>query len=151
MERPNESTVAYYEAAVPADARARKGSMFGHPSAFVNGNMFFGTFAQSVVARVGEERATAVARGGLRIFEPMAGRAWREYVQIDTGALPAGALAELAREALEWTSTLPPKAEKKAAAKKGATGAKTGAKKTAPAKARPAPKKAAAKGKPKRP
>lgn len=45
MERPNDKTVAYYDRNVPKDARAVKGQMFGHPCAFVNGNMFFGTFA----------------------------------------------------------------------------------------------------------
>jgi hypothetical protein len=116
MERPSGTTVACYEAAVPDDPRARKGAMFGHPCAFVNGNMFFGTFHQTVVARVGEARAAALARGKIRIFEPMPGRAWKQYVQVDAGALPKAKLAALAAEALEWTAEhiAPKKAKKKA-------------------------------------
>jgi hypothetical protein len=118
VERPTEATIAYYDAAVPEDPRAKKGQMFGHPCAFVNGNMFFGTFHQTVVARVGEDRAVKLAKGKLRIFEPMPGRAWREYVQLDAGALPRAKIAALAQEALEHTATLPAKAAKKATKKK---------------------------------
>jgi hypothetical protein len=121
MERPSEETVACYLAAVPDDPRAVKGQMFGHPCAFVNGNMFFGTFRQTVVARVGPERAAALAGGKLRLFEPMPGRAWKDYVQLDAGALPRARLAALAAEALAFTDKLPPKggkAKKKPAKKK---------------------------------
>lgn len=131
MEKPTAATVAYYDAAVPEDPRARKGQMFGHPCAFVNGNMFFGTFHQSVVARVGPEKAAALAKGKLRLFEPMPGRVWKEYVQVDAGALPKAKLAALAQEALEWTFKLPGKGTKAKAAAKA---------KAAKAKPRPAPK-----------
>ncbi len=113
MERPTPDTVAWYEAAVPEDPRAVKGQMFGHPCAFVNRNMFFGTFAQTVVVRVGEARAEALAKKGPgRIFEPMPGRAWREYLQLDRGAVPAATLSKLAALALAHTATLPAKGEK---------------------------------------
>lgn len=115
MEKPNATTVQYYEQALPGDARVQKGQMFGHPCAFVNGNMFFGTFGQSVVARVGETRAAVIAgEGKLRIFTPMDGRAWREYLQIDTGSMPPGDVQGLAHEALENTARLPPKVKKAA-------------------------------------
>ncbi len=129
MERPNPETVAYYEAAVPPDPRARKGAMFGHPCAFVNGNMFFGTFGQSVVARIGIDRTAELAKGKLRIFEPMPGRAWKEYLQVDAGGLPAAKLKTLATEALEWTAKNI--APKKTAGK--ATPQKPAAKKPKPA------------------
>jgi hypothetical protein len=109
MERPNAETVAYYDAAVPSDPRAKKGQMFGHPCAFVNGNMFFGTFHQTVVVRIGPLRAAELAKGKIRIFEPMPGRAWKEYVQLDAGSMPRAKLAALAGEALDWTEKLPAK------------------------------------------
>jgi hypothetical protein len=142
MERPTAETIAYYDAAVPADPRARKGQMFGHPCAFVNGNMFFGTFHQTVVVRVGEARTAALAKGKLRVFEPMPGRLWKQYVQVDAGALPKAKLAALAAEALDWTDRLPPKAakggKKVVAAKNAAVKAakKPAAKKPAKASAR---------------
>src|SRR5690348_1237124 len=109
MERPNAKTVAAYEAALPSDARAVKGQMFGHPCAFVNGNMFYGTFGQTLVARVGVDRTAAlVSAGKARMFEPMGGRPWRDYVQVDAGA-PLAVAAELAMTALENTALMPPK------------------------------------------
>lgn len=110
MERPSPATVAAYEAALPADPRAVRSQMFGHPCAFVNGNMFFGTFAQSIVARVGTGRtAVLVASGGADPFEPMPGRPWRDYVRVDPAQASAGALAALATEALNHTAAMPPK------------------------------------------
>ncbi len=118
MEKPSAVTAAWYADAVPADPRAVKGQMFGHPCAFVNGNMFFGTFAQSVVARVGEARAAVLAaEGTMTIFEPMSGRQWKEYVQVALGTIPDAALAALATEALVNTAALPPKVKKKAVPK----------------------------------
>lgn len=131
MEKPTAATIAYYEAAVPDDPRAKKGQMFGHPCAFVNGNMFFGTFHQTVVARVGPERATELAKGKAKIFEPMPGRAWKEYVQVEAGSLPKEKVAAWAGEALEWTGKLPGKKGKAA--------------KRAPAPAKATPKRAVAK------
>lgn len=120
MKKPGAATVAWYDAAVPADPRAVKGQMFGHPCAFVNGNMFFGTFADSVIARVGVPRAAELASGGeLSIFEPMGGRPWKDYVQVETEAIGNAEIAHLAKEALEHTAKMPPK-EKKAPKEKTA-------------------------------
>ncbi len=125
MEKPNAVTVAWYTDAVPTDPRAVKGQMFGHPCAFVNGNMFFGTFAQSLVIRVGEARAAALAaQPPYTIFEPMEGRLWKEYLRVELGAIPDNTLAALAREALDHTAGLPgkvkkPPGKKAAGAKKG--------------------------------
>ncbi len=114
MERPSADTIAYFDRLMPNDLRATRGQMFGHPCAFVNGHMFYGTFAQSVVVRVGAARATTL---GLPIFEPMAGRAWREYIQVEPGAIEDARLAELLELALDETAKLPPK-EKKAPRRK---------------------------------
>ncbi len=135
MEKPNSLTTAWYESLVPADTRAVRGQMFGHPCAYVNGNMFLGTFGQSVVIRVGAERAATLVTDTVRLFEPMEGRPWKEYVQVAADVLPDAEVVALAREALEHTARLPTKAEKKAAA---------APKKAAAPKATPAPKKAAA-------
>ena len=116
MERPTPATVAAYEAALPADPRVVRSQMFGHPCAFENGNMFFGTFAQSLVARVGEARtASLLAEGAAEAFEPMPGRPWRDYVRVGPER-PPGDLVALAREALAHTAALPPKATKAAKA-----------------------------------
>ncbi|MBM4367145.1 MAG: TfoX/Sxy family protein [Deltaproteobacteria bacterium] len=115
MEKPNANTVAWYDRSTPADPRAVRGQMFGHPCAFVNGNMFFGTFAQTLIVRLGEARAASVATGNLRVFEPMPGKPWKEYVQVPAGAMADEQVATLAREALDYTAGLP--AKKKTAKK----------------------------------
>ena len=105
MKKPDAATVAWYDDSVPVDPRASKGQMFGHPCAFVNGNMFFGTFENTLVARVGPQRAVALTAGGqVVVFEPMAGRAWKDYVQIAAGKLENAEIKHLAREALDNTA-----------------------------------------------
>lgn len=121
MQKPDAATVAWYQQAIPADPRAVPGQMFGHPCAFTSGNMFLGTFGNSVIVRVGEQRAAALsAEGPGRIFVPMEGRGWKEYLQLDYGAVPAERLAELAAEALDFTAGLPAKVKGKAS--KGTAG-----------------------------
>lgn len=112
------AVVAAYEASLPNDPRVEAKKMFGMPCAFVNRQMFFGTFDASVVARVGPERAEALAgQPGRRVFTPTEGRAWRDYVQVDATE-DVEVLRALAVEALTWTSKLPPKAKKPKAAKR---------------------------------
>lgn len=124
MEKPDATTIAWYEEAVPSDPRAVRSQMFGFPCAFVGGHMFFGTFSRSVVARVGEARVTPlIAEGKGTFFEPMEGRAWKEYIQVPTGSLSDRELAGIAQEALTFAAALPPKppkAPKAPKAKKGA-------------------------------
>lgn len=111
------AAAAAYEAALPADPRVENKKMFGTPCAFVNRQMFFGTFGDSVIARVGPTRVQALAgQAGMRVFTPMEGRSWNDYVQVPPGA-PAETLKGLAAEALAWTSMLPPKVKKPKAAK----------------------------------
>jgi len=132
MERPDTVTIAAYDAAVPHDARAVKGQMFGHPCAFVNGNMFFGTFAQTVVARVGEARTAELAAAHeALVFSPMPGRPWKEYIQLHPSAVPAETLAAYAREALENTAALPEKVKKAPKAKPAPSKKQAGAPKRA--------------------
>ena len=81
MEKPSAATVSWYESLIPEDGRVKRGQMFGHPCAFVNGNMFFGTFGQAVVVRVGEAAAAGLS-GKLPLFEPMPCRPWKAYVPV---------------------------------------------------------------------
>jgi hypothetical protein len=69
--------------------------------------MFFGTSGQTVVIRVGEVRAAALAIGPLGVFEPKGGQARKEYVQLAADALPDEAVLALTSEALALTALLP--------------------------------------------
>ncbi len=112
------AALAAYTAALPADPRVEGKQMFGLPCAFVNRQMFFGTFGDSVVARVGPARVAALAgQPGIHVFTPMPERPWRDYVQVDSDALPEVVQA-LAAEALAWAAKLPPKGKKPKAAKR---------------------------------
>ena len=116
--KPNPEAVAAYEAALPSDARVERKKMFGLPCAFVNRQMFFGTFEETLVARVGPPRVQVLSsQSGIRVFTPMVDRPWRDYVQLDASADPA-LLASLAAEALAWTERLPAKAKPSRAEKK---------------------------------
>ena len=103
------AAVTAYETALPDDPRVERKRMFGTPCAFVNRQMFFGTFEDTLVARIGPARAGALAgQPGMRVFSPSEGKVWDDYLQLDAGVDP-GLLAELATEALVWAAALPRK------------------------------------------
>ena len=99
--------VAAYEAALPDDPRVKRKKMFGSPCAFVNRQMFFGTFGNSLVARIGPRRASRMAaEPGMSVFSPREGQVWDDYIQIAFPADPE-LLAELAIESRDWAAALP--------------------------------------------
>jgi TfoX/Sxy family transcriptional regulator of competence genes len=125
--------VAAFDAALPADERLVRRTMFGYPCAFVAGNMAAGLFADRVFVRVGEPDQAALARRGGRPFEPMAGRPMRGYFELPPSV--AGAPGDLRRYlglAIAHTASLPPKAPRSGAsggarsAKAAGAGAGTG-------------------------
>lgn len=119
MNASPELTAAYH-AALPADPRVAPKAMFGMPCAFVHRQMFFGTFEDSFVARVGPARAQAlIGTPGITTFAPSPERPWRDYVRL-AATVDAGMVAALAAEAMTWTLALPPKAAPPPEAKKKA-------------------------------
>jgi hypothetical protein len=112
------AVAAAYEAALPDDPRVERKKMFGAPCAFVNRQMFFGTFEATLIARVGPARVQAlVDKPGMRMFTPMPERPWRDYVQMDAIGTNPAVVKGLAAEALAWAATLPAKAKKPKARK----------------------------------
>jgi hypothetical protein len=60
---------------------AKAGKMFGFPAYKVNGKLAVGLWETGIVAKVGETRAKAlIGKPGIGVFEPMEGRAWKEWV-----------------------------------------------------------------------
>lgn len=111
MQAPS-AAVAAYEAALPDDPRVERKMMFGSPCAFVNRQMFFGTFEQTLVARIGPERVLAVGEeAGMQVFTPSPGKQWNDYVQMELTVDPAR-VADLASEALLWAVALPKKVKR---------------------------------------
>jgi TfoX/Sxy family transcriptional regulator of competence genes len=94
------------------EAEPRK--MFGYPSAFVNGNMACGVFADRLMVRLSEaDRAIFLQLPGAKSFEPMRGHPMKEYVEMSPGLLKAPAeLRKWVKKGMAYTHTLPPKARK---------------------------------------
>jgi TfoX/Sxy family transcriptional regulator of competence genes len=114
--KPNETLVKLLDEVVggievdgPVDYRP----MFGCPAYFTGGNLFAGVWQETMMLRLSEDdRAEVKAAGGVP-FEPMPGRAMKEYV-----ALPPAMMAEPAvvavwvGKAAAYAASLPPKEKK---------------------------------------
>ena len=108
------AAVAEYESLLPDDPRVERRRMFGHPCAFVNGNMFMGVFGDSVFVRLGDDdRAILLAEDGAAQFDPMGGRPMRDYVTLPAEWRDEPAVAEqwVARS-FGYLAALSPKAAK---------------------------------------
>ena len=111
MPTADAATAALFASLLPEDSRITIRPMFGHKAAFVNGNMFAGTFGSDVFVRLDEaSRAELLAVPGSHVFSPMQGRPMKEYVQLPKTLISdqRRARAWFAR-GLEWTATLPAK------------------------------------------
>src|SRR5262245_2570530 len=98
FEKPAPELVAHFETAVGRIGRAdvTRRPMFGHPCAWIGGNMATGLFAQTWWVRLPPDRLAAVIESGeASTFEVMPGRAMKGYaamppaVVADDGALDA--------------------------------------------------------------
>lgn len=131
MPKADPSTATLFRTFLPNDPRVTVRPMFGQTAAFVNGQMFAGTFGSQVFARLDESsRSELLAVPGATVFAPMKARPMKEYVQLPSAMLsdPSAAKQWIGR-ALEWTSTLPSKAKRRA--KPAASRAKTARRKPA--------------------
>lgn len=103
MIAPNPEVAAVMHALMAGQA-AQPGKMFGSPCYKVNGKMALGVFGDGIVLKLGESRSrTLIEAGAAQAFEPMPGRAWREWVLLtddfeSAGALLAEAVAFVRRE-----------------------------------------------------
>jgi TfoX/Sxy family transcriptional regulator of competence genes len=81
MPKPDEASLAWFQSLVPDDPDVKVRPMFGNKAAFVNGNMFLALFGPQVAVRLPEEaRQELLGQNGASPFEPMPGRAMKEYV-----------------------------------------------------------------------
>jgi TfoX/Sxy family transcriptional regulator of competence genes len=127
-----------FHAALPKDPRVTTMPLFGGVAAKVNGHIFAGLFARSVMLWLDDAgRAEALALDGAGPFDPMGdGRARSAKIMLPEDVMdePAELRRWIAR-AFEAVKALPPKAQGKAKAKPKPAG------KAKPAvKAQPAPK-----------
>lgn len=109
-----------FRAALPKDPRVETQAMFGGIAAKVNGHLFAGLFARSVMLALDEAgRKEALALEGAEPFDPMGdGRAKSEKVMLPEAMMeePAELRAWIQR-AFDATAKLPAKAAKPKRAK----------------------------------
>jgi TfoX/Sxy family transcriptional regulator of competence genes len=99
-------------AALPADRRIETLHMFGGFAAKVNGHMFAGTFARSVMLMLSEaDRADALALPGAAPFDPMGNGAMRsDKVQMPESLMTnAAELKRWVKRSFDHAVTLPGK------------------------------------------
>jgi TfoX/Sxy family transcriptional regulator of competence genes len=124
--------VAAFDKAVPKSPGVTRRPLFGYASAFVNGNMFAGTFQDTIVVRLTEtDRGALLKLKGAAPFEPM-GHPMKEYVVVPASLVSKpkelGAWIERGHR---YALTLPAKgATKKSTAKKTAAVKQTTTKKS---------------------
>jgi TfoX/Sxy family transcriptional regulator of competence genes len=119
-----QSLIDLFDGAVPTDPRLERRKMFGYPAAFVNGNMCMGLHQEDFIVRLSpEDRDEIKATHGAVAFEPMKGRAMREYVALPADILDdSGRLADWVGRSFAFVSGMPPKEKKprKSTARKSA-------------------------------
>lgn len=112
--KPPEKLVRFFEEkAAPIDCERRK--MFGYPCAFINGNMFFGTYTDGLFLRLGQDEVDEVraAHKDARPFEPRPGRPMREYIVLpERIRLDDSLFDPLLDASVRYARSLPPKKKK---------------------------------------
>ena len=110
MEKTAPETAAAFDAAMPDDPRVERRKMFGHPAAFVNGNMFAGAYGTGINVRLEPDSLRELLETpGAAPFEVM-GRTMKGRAVVPSAlhADPAALRAWLTRS-LEETAKLPAK------------------------------------------
>ena len=114
-----ESLVRLFHDSLPDDPRVEHRKMFGYPAAFTGGHLFAGLHQEDLILRLPpDDRAEAAAAVGARPFEPMPGRAMREYVAL-AGAerFQPAQLAAWLQRSFAYARDLPPKPPKASSSK----------------------------------
>ena len=115
-----EALIDLFHQALPEDPRVVRKKMFGSAGAFVGGNLFASLHGKNVVVRLPDSaRAELLAQPNVKLFEPMAGRPMREYVELPTDMLENPIeLRDWLGQAFDYANGMPEKEKKPAKAKK---------------------------------
>jgi TfoX/Sxy family transcriptional regulator of competence genes len=115
-DKPNERLVKLLDeivAGLEFDAPVDYRPMFGCPAYFTGGNLFAGVWQETMMLRLSEEERAEVTAAGGRPFEPMPGRAMKEYVALPPDMMADRDVASLwVRKAAAYAASLPPKEKK---------------------------------------
>ncbi len=114
-EKPSGELVELFEEIVPDLPGLEKRKMFGHPTAFINNNMFMGVKGQKLTLRLSkEDQDEFLDLDDTEIFECSPGKFWKEYVVIPEWMYENAPLMESwIDRSFKFVSNLPPKQKKK--------------------------------------
>lgn len=112
--KPSAADVEYFDQLLPDHPNVTRRPMFGNYAGFANDNMFLCLFGDRVAVRLDEAgRQELLNQLGAGPFEPMAGRAMKEYVELPAVWRKKTDLAEQwVERSLEFALALPPKKKK---------------------------------------
>ena len=102
--------------------RSDRRMMFGSPTFFLNGNMFAGVHEDNIILRLSEKdrKALVAACRDAKPFEPMAGRAMKEYMALPEGACASpDLLHDYLKRSYDYAFSLPAKKAKAGGKKRG--------------------------------
>jgi TfoX/Sxy family transcriptional regulator of competence genes len=111
---PKELTDFLEESMKDVDCEKRK--MFGFPAYFINGNMFSGTFEENLFLRLSMEDRNKISRANTDVkpFEPMKGRAMKEYVVLPKSLYKnRNEFSFWINKSVDYVNSLPAKKKKK--------------------------------------
>ncbi len=116
FEKPPVALVERFEKVLDrvAGPEVTRRPMFGHPCAWVGGNMATGLFASHWWVRLSPERvAEVLATGEATAFSVMPGREMKGYAVMPPAVVADDAQVDAwVTEALQYTATMPPKEPK---------------------------------------
>jgi len=108
-ESPPEIMARFGELAALAPGADRR-EVFGHLSCVLHGNMFMGLYEGSLVLRLAEpDRTEFLRRYGGGLFEPLPGRAVKEFVVVPPALVGTGEIEDWVRRSLAYTEQLAPR------------------------------------------
>jgi TfoX/Sxy family transcriptional regulator of competence genes len=115
MPEKDKKTETFFRSLLPAGGQIVVKPMFGHIAAFVNGNMFAGTFGTEVFVRLSDEEGLSLLKEkGATKFSPMPGRPMKSYIVIPPSWANDEAKARVwVAKSLSWATAMPPKSKKK--------------------------------------
>ena len=113
--KPPAELSAAFSKALDRLPTAQQRKMFGQPAAFANGQMFTGLFGPRWFVRLPDDDARELlAMDGGGPFEVMPGRPMKGYVVLPPAiAADESALRKWLERSLNYTTSLPPKPEKR--------------------------------------
>ncbi len=110
-----EKLVKFFEEKT-AGIECERRKMFGFPCCFINGNMFTGTFEETIFLRLSKEDRERVfaEKKDVRSFEPRKGKPMGEYVVVPERIKNQTALFDrLLMLSVDYAGSLPPKKKRK--------------------------------------